>query len=303
MRKQQRLLTALALVCLAPLPRLAAQDTPAAAKKALFWKATSGNNSLYLLGSIHVGSKDLYPLPKEIEQPFANAKTLIVEVDLNKVDMQQMTVMMMSKGMYQGDDTLWNHVSAGTRTKVEAFLDRYQLPAAGFAKLKPWVVAITAATLPMIKAGMDPNLGIDKYFLDKAEQSDPKKDVVQIESAEWQLNLLSGFSDAVQAKFLDSAIDQANDSIEHGKKIEEIWMSGDAAKLEAALNEDSGPPEVTEALLTDRNPHMADIAEQYLKGKDPAFLVVGAAHLVGKDGVIADLRKRGYKVQQVTLAQ
>lgn len=303
MRKQQRLLTALLLACLVTLPRLAAQDSPAAAKKALLWKATSGNNSLYLLGSIHVGSKDMYPLAKEIENAYAASKTLIVEVDLNKVDMQKLTMLMMSKGMYQGEDSLWDHVSPETRKKVEAFCEKYQLPVAGFARMKPWVVAITAATIPAMKAGMDPNLGVDKYFLDKAKNSDPKKDVAEIESAEWQLDLLSGFSDALQAKFLDASIDQANKSLEHAKEIQEIWLSGDAARLEAAMKEDSGPPEITKALLQDRNPHMADIAEQYLKGKDPAFFVVGAAHLVGKDGVVAALEKRGYKVQQVPLGK
>jgi uncharacterized protein len=303
MRKQQRLLTALLLACLVTLPRLVAQDAPAAAKKALLWKATSGNNSLYLLGSIHVGSKDMYPLAKEIESAYAASKTLIVEVDLNKVDMQKLTMLMMSKGMYQGDDSLWNHVSPETRKKVEVFCEKYQLPVAGFARMKPWVVAITAATIPAMKAGMDPNLGVDKYFLDKAANSDPKKDVKEIESAEWQLDLLSGFSDELQAKFLDAAIDQANKSIEHAKQIQEIWLSGDAGRLEAAMKEDSGPPEITKALLQDRNPHMADVAEQYLKSKDQAFFVVGAAHLVGKDGVVAALEKRGYKVQQVPLAK
>jgi uncharacterized protein YbaP (TraB family) len=303
MRKQQRLLTALLLTCLVTLPRLVAQDGPAAARKALLWKATSGNNTLYLLGSIHVGSKDMYPLAKEIENAYAASKTLIVEVDLNKVDMQKLTMLMTSKGMYQGDDSLWNHVTPETRKKVEAFCEQYQLPVAGFARMKPWVVAITAATIPAMKAGMDPNLGIDKYFLDKAANSDPKKDVKEIESAEWQLDLLSGFSDELQAKFLDASIDQANKSLDRTKQIQEIWLSGDAARLETAMKEDSGPPEITKALLNDRNPHMADIAEQYLKGKDPAFFVVGAAHLVGKDGVVAALEKRGYKVQQVPLAK
>ena len=46
---------------------------------------------------------------------------------------------------------------------------------------------------------------------------------------------------------------------------------------------------------------MADVAEQFLKGKEQAFLVVGAAHMVGKDGVVSLLQKRGYKVEQVAL--
>ena len=47
---------------------------------------------------------------------------------------------------------------------------------------------------------------------------------------------------------------------------------------------------------------MADVAEQFLKGKEPAFVVVGAAHMVGQDGVVRILQKRGYKVEQVPIA-
>ncbi len=303
MRKQQRLLTALLLLSLVTLPRLAAQDAPAAAKKGLIWRAESGGNTVYLVGSIHVGSKDMYPLPKEFEDAFAGSKTLIVEVDLSHLDMQKLQAMMLSKGMYAGDDSLWDHVSPETRKQVEQFCDKYQMPAMVIARMKPWLVGITAATIPMIKAGMDPNLGIDKYFLDKAGQDGQKKTVVEIESAEWQMNLLSGFSDAVQAKLLTSSLEEAGKSIERGKEIQDLWMSGDTTKLEAAMHENAGPPEVEKALLQDRNPHMADVAEQYLKGKDQAFFVVGAAHLVGADGVVHILEKRGYKVQQVTLAK
>jgi len=303
MPKQQRLLAAFLLACLVTLPRLAAQEAPAAIKKGLFWKATSDTSTLYLLGSIHVGSKDMYPLPKEFDDAFTASRTLIVEVDLNHVNMQAMQALTLSKGMYSGNDSLWDHVSPETRKQVEAFCDKYQMPAVVVSQMKPWLAAITVSLIPMIKAGMDPNLGIDKYFLDKAAKDDSGKTVVEIESAEWQLNLLSGFSDEVQGKFLASAIEQAGKSIEHTRKIQDLWLSGDAGKMEGVLREDSGPPEVEKAMLHDRNPHMADMAEKYLKGKEPAFLVVGAAHLVGKDGVVSLLEKRGYKVQQVSLAK
>ena len=56
-------------------------------------------------------------------------------------------------------------------------------------------------------------------------------------------------------------------------------------------------------MLQDRNLRMADAAEQFLKGKEAAFVVVGAAHMVGRDGVISILEKRGYKVEQVALSR
>ena len=281
---------------------LVAQNAPAAGKTGPFWKATSGGNTIYLLGSIHAGSKGMYPLPKEFEDAFAASSTLIVEVDVNKVDKQKMQAMMLSKGMYAGDDSLWDHVSPETRKLVEQFCDKYQLPAGSFANLKPWAVAISASLLPMVKAGMDPSLGVDQHFLDKVDQGGKKKTVVEIESAEGQLNLISGFSEELQEKLLALALEQSNKPLEI-KKLEDLWMSGDVAGVEAAMKEDAGPPEFEKAMVHDRNPHMADVAEQYLKGKDQAFLVVGVAHMIGTDGVVSLLEKRGYKIEQVTLAE
>src|SRR5262249_23477331 len=86
------------------------------------------------------------------------------------------------------------------------------------------------------------------------------------------------------------------------KRLQDAWSAGDAAQLDALIRETSRTPEaVTRAMLTDRKPHMTDVAEEVFEGKEPAFLVVGAAHMVGKDGVVNLLEKRGYKVEQVVL--
>ena len=283
----------------APPPVAAQPAAPAAAKKALFWKVSSENNAIYLLGSVHFGSKAMYPLPKEIEDAFERSAAVIVEIDLNHVDMQKTLEMIQQVGLYPGGDTLWNHVSPETRQQLEHFCDTYGMPAERLAMMKPWLVAVSIATIPMLKTGMVPDLGIDKYFLDKAKD---KKRVVELESAEWQLKLLSGFPDDVQEKYLAAGMKDADKAVELSKVMQETWISGDVARLEKLLAENStGPPEVQKALLQERNPHMADVAEQFLKGKEAAFVMVGAAHLIGKDGVLATLEKRGYKVQQVAL--
>jgi uncharacterized protein YbaP (TraB family) len=88
------------------------------------------------------------------------------------------------------------------------------------------------------------------------------------------------------------------------KRMRDAWSSGDADGLDAITRESSKTPEkISRAILQDRNPHMADAAEQFLKGKEQAFLIVGAAHMVGKEGIVALLEKRGYKVEQVALTK
>jgi len=299
-------MTVAGLVLTAPLgaqapaaARTAAPPAGKAAPKALFWKVSSGGKVGYLLGSIHLGSKDMYPLPKEIEDAFERSTALIVEVDINRVDPQGMQAMILSKGLYTGDDSLWNHVTPEVRQSIEKFCEKYAFPAMAMAKFKPWMAALTVATLPMTKSGMEAGLGIDKYFLDKAGAA--KKKIVEAESAEWQIKLLSSFPDDVQTKYMASALEEG--ALDKVKKIQDVWMAGDAAALDAMIHEKSSTPEVVmRGMLEDRNPHMADVAEQALKGGETAFMVVGAAHMVGAEGVVKLLEKRGYKVELVPLA-
>jgi uncharacterized protein YbaP (TraB family) len=78
-------------------------------------------------------------------------------------------------------------------------------------------------------------------------------------------------------------------------------MSGDAEKLERRLAEMG--TEGMETLITGRNKRMLEAAEQFLRGKEQGFLVVGAAHMVGKEGIVRMLEKKGYTVEQVALTK
>jgi uncharacterized protein YbaP (TraB family) len=275
-----------------------AQGPQPATKKAMFWKVSSPTSVTWLLGSVHLGSKDMYPLAKEIEDAFESSAAVLVEADARKIDMAKVQSAVLAKGLYQPPDSLWEHISPDTRAKLEKFCEKYEFPCPNLAQLKPWVVSLTISTIPMLKAGMDPKLGIDMYFLEKSD----KKRVVEIESADWQIDLISGFPDDLQDKFLAAAAEEGADMKDTVQRLRDAWSSGDTDRLDAITRESTKTPEkITRAILYDRNPHMADVAEQFLKGKEPTFLIVGAAHMVGKEGIVAILQKRGYKVEQVAL--
>jgi len=267
-------------------------------KKCLMWKAVSGPNVVYLLGSIHLGGKDMYPLPKVIDDAFKRSKAMVVEVDITKVDPGEMSQLVAAKGVYTGDDTLWAHLSKPTADKVKKFFEKYSISEEASSKMKPWLAGITASVLPMMKAGMDPNLGIDKHFLDLAEG---KKKIEAAETAKFQLDLLSSLPDNVADTYLNWTVGEVSKSKEEDLKLEKLWKQGDAEALNAVISQH--PKELDglmRSLLEDRNPHMADVAEKYLKGNGgPCFFVVGAGHLIGKEGVVAILQKRGYTVYQL----
>jgi uncharacterized protein YbaP (TraB family) len=57
-------------------------------------------------------------------------------------------------------------------------------------------------------------------------------------------------------------------------------------------------PELYQRLLVERNHNWIPRVERCLKEKSACFVVVGAAHLVGPDGLPTLLAKLGYKVTQ-----
>ena len=293
----------LVLAGLAAGAQLAAQGAATApasapAKKAMFWRVSSGEKVAWLLGSIHLGSKGMYPLPKEMEDAFERSTALLVEIDINHVDLGKMQMLVFQTGLYGGGETLWDHVSAETRQRLEAFCEKYGLPAMAISKMKPWAAAMMISTIPLMKSGMEMSLGIDKHFLDKAEKA--AKRVVEIESADEQMKLVSGITAEMLEKSVAASAKQ--DPEEYGKRLQQTWISGDTGQMEKIMREQtSDAVEFAKAMVEDRNQHMADVAEKFLKGKEQAFVVVGAGHMVGPGGMVRLLEKRGYKVEQVAI--
>jgi uncharacterized protein YbaP (TraB family) len=278
---------------------LATSQTPkpaAATKKCLFWKAVNGTNVVYLLGSIHLASKAVYPLPKVIDDAFARSKALVVEVDVTKID-PAASMEYLSKGTYTDGDNLWNHLQPKTVGRVKKYLADQNTPDTMFASFKPWLAGVTIPLISMMKAGAATDLGIDQHFLKLATG---KKKIDQVETADFQFKLLSSVPDSLGDVYMNYCLGETEKDKSESLQLEKLWLDGDADKLQVMMNQH--PKELDglmRQLLEDRNPKMADVAEKYLKGGGPCFFVVGAAHLIGPEGVVALLQKRGYTVMRL----
>jgi len=269
-------------------------------RRFLMWKATSPTATVHLVGSIHVGDQGLYPLPAEVESAFAAAKVLAVEINVKSVDRMKTMELIQKYGMYSGEDSLSKHISKETSTALDEFCSKHNLPRAGVEQLKPWVVAVTIAALSWQQAGEDPSLGVDMHFLD---ESKPPQRIDELETMESQLNLFVDATEEEQLALLASTLKQGDKMKEMIWKIQTAYLSGDPEALRKIMDEqaDTGSKTLTKKLLDDRNVAMAGKIEEYLKGKEQAFVVVGAAHIVGDKGIARMLRDKGYKVEQVTL--
>jgi len=262
-------------------------------KKSFCWKVTYAKNTLYLQGSIHLGTPDMVPLAKNVEDAFDASSYVIVEVDPSKVDQAAM----MQKLMYTPPDSLKDHISEKTYNRIIEYFKPYGTPVEAIAQMKPGALSMMIEVLKLTEMGYNPQFGIDMYFLEKAKG---KKKVRELETIDQQLNLINGLGE----EYLIYNLDEVNKSKEEFNKLIQSWKDGDAKAMDALLQKTiKNAPELKpfyQKFIYDRNVKMAAKFEQTLRRKGTYFGIVGAAHLVGKDGIIEILKKSGkYKIKQM----
>ena len=162
--------------------------------------------------------------------------------------------------------------------------------------MKPWMVSLTIQTLALQRIGFDPAFGIDKHFQDAASKAG--KRFLALETAAEQIEFLDRLSPKMQDQMLRESIESADAEQAEIKAIAAAWRAGDAAAVERlALESLKDAQEVYQSLLVDRNRRWLPKIESCVQGRS-CFVVVGAAHLVGSEGLVALLKQRGYTVEQ-----
>jgi uncharacterized protein YbaP (TraB family) len=287
---------------LLPLLALSCSDGQAAPKRHFLWKVSAESGHDYLLGSIHVAKKELYPLAPEIEKAFEASKILAVEADQAKLDPGVLRQMIAERGLYKEGESLSKALPPDRAKKALELAAKVGLPAERAERMKPWYLALTASMTRVQAAGFDPKLGIDQHFMDKARATG--KPILELESPRFQLDLLSGFSDELQALFIESTLEDLDQVEKKMAEIFELWTRGDAAALEKVvltegLNKKPEMAPLRYKLFDERNLAMAAKVEGYLKSPDVHFVIMGAGHLLGENGVAEILRRKGYKVEQI----
>ena len=264
--------------------------------KGFIWKMERNGRVGWLVGSLHLATPDFYPLPDTMEQAFARADTLVEEIDMAEAASPDFTAMVLSKALYPAGTTLASQISADTYNLVNAWLTRSGMAIAPFQQMKPWMVSITLQTLALQRIGFDPAHGIDEHFRNGATRTG--KRFVALETAAEQIDYLDRLTPRTQDVMLRESVESADTEMVEIKALAAAWRAGDAVTVErialAGLND---APEVYQSLLTDRNRKWMPAIESCVQTRS-CFVVVGAAHLVGKDGLIAMLKAQGYSVEQ-----
>ena len=266
----------------------------------LIWEVRSEANTVYLLGSIHLGRSDMYPMGPVVEKAYQASKIVVLEADPTD---QESIMGAISASLYEPPESLQKNLPGPLLARLSRTLERYGIPLEQVQPMKPFLVAITLASIEYAKAGFDPSLGVDMHFARRAKQDG--KPVVELESFGGQMALMSNLSGGLQESMLQVTLD----SIDKGEipalvgSMVDAWKSGDEIRLldTVSAEERKLPAAVTQEFhrkfMSDRNVAMVGKIESMLKQPDVHFIAIGAAHLLGQDSVLQILSEKGYRVR------
>lgn len=288
-----RLLSFLLLSFAIALPAAAEPPVP------LLWRVQGDSGVVYLFGSVHLLKESDYPLAPEVDAAYADAEELVFE--LSPADMQsgEAGAQMLRMGSLPAGETLREHVSEDTWKAVQDYVDGGGfLPLSAIERMRPWMLALTLSVMEMQRAGLDPNHGVEQHFL-RALNKDGK-DGEGLETIAQQLALFAEGTREQQDQQLRQTLEQLPEMNTQLDAMHRLWRAGDADGLHALIrSEMKDYPELYERLLAERNRAWIPQIEAQLADPDDELVVVGAAHLVGPDGVVALLRARGHAVERL----
>ena len=285
------ILTLVLLLALSAAPSLGAQE------RTLLWKVSEGDKSIFLLGSIHYLRKENYPLNQAILDAFDASDRLVLEIDLQNTPAGAAQRLTLDKAIYRDGSNLAQNVSQETYQLASKRAAELGIDMQVVQPMKPWFVAMTMLAVKLQRMGLDPKLGVDHHLAERAKRDG--KPTSGLETLEFQLGIFDQLSKREQELMLRETAGELERIDKNVKDIVESWLKGDGERLAALLLAGMRQyPELQQKLVIERNRRWLDQIAKLVEQGSNAMVVVGAAHLVGQEGIVDMLKARGLSVEQ-----
>ena len=284
----------------------------------VFYHVTGENGQeMWLLGTIHIGDERTSYLPQEIYDAFDAADALAVEFNSEAFSEalendEELSDQVSDCYFYSDGTTTGDHIEDEElfeyAEKLVKATGNYHMNAP-YLRAYLWSSSIDNFYLRQ-SYDLSSTQGVDNQLIWRAEEQG--KEIRDVESGLFQVEMLMGFSDGLQEELLYEAVcTDPYAYVADTRELFEMWCAGDEAALIAYLTEEPDYSDMTEeeialieeynnAMGTDRNDDMHDVAVGYLESGDVVFYAVGLAHLLAEDGLVNTLRAAGYTVELVT---
>lgn len=265
---------------------------PHAISEPLYWVAKKESKQFLIFGSIHVGTKDMYPMPKAVTEYFLQSDGLILEADTRKT----------GASLPPHKEQTHSYLSSQQLSQLKHISNELRLDHSTLLKSPPWITAITIQMRQLAELGYDSGYGVDNHFMIQSTLKD--KPLLTFESLQFQFDLLATLPNDGK-ELLTQALTEWDASENNIHCLLSSWQSGDKENLMEMANTASMSTEFSERMMTDRNHRWASKLDddRFIPTSSKHLVVVGALHLVGEDNLLSLLEQKGYEVTQLSNSQ
>jgi len=260
--------------------------------RGLLWKISApGTTPSYLFGTIHVADDDVVNLPQAVNEKLSGSRIYVMEA-LPQAEQATLLSQMM---FFDDHRRLNDFLSESMYDKVVQILGTYHLPEETVAILKPWAAFIT------MSYPADMRQILDLQLLQKA--LDNRLETRGLETLQEQGRLFNRMAMQDQVTLLEDSVCYHDRFLQDFDVMKSLYLQRDLKGLylygqRYSFDDNAVYDSLTSTILTDRNRAMAERIQPILK-EGGAFIAIGAMHLPGREGVLALLEKKNYRISRV----
>ncbi len=282
---------ALALVAV-----LAVGVSPVLAEPAL-WAIKDKDSTIYLFGTVHVLKPTTQWRSPRIAKAFQDADDVVMEIEQPE-DQASTRALMLKYGVDQ-TAPLSTKLKPESYAKLQAAAQGMGFPPQALEPMRPWLAALTVSLTPLLKAGYDPESGVEKLLTAQAKAAG--KPISAFETMEQQVRFFADMTPVQETQLLESTLDEIDEGPAKIDALVAAWAAGDQAELKRQMVDEmqNDYPDIYKLLLVDRNQDWANQLKTKLAGSGVSFVAVGAGHLTGPDSLQVQLAKLGIKAERV----
>lgn len=234
-----------------------------------------------------------YPLPLEYDRAYSDSEIVVFETDLEQNDLiiNKLYLKMLS------DEHISKMLSDRVYARLVDYTHRKKIDLEPIGHMKPWAVGLVLMLHSFADIGLD-EAGIDMFYLLKA--IDDNKERLILESIDEQLDVITALDADGANEYIDYVIDDLDRVQEMFDEIVSSWREGDLETLKTEqLDYIKQSPNQYKILIKDRNKKWLSKIDSYFRDKKSLFVLVGLLHLAGEDGLLEELDRLGYSIEQL----
>jgi hypothetical protein len=265
---------------------------------AAVYKVSKGADHLFIGGTIHILTEEDFPLAPAYDLAYSQSDELVFETDLAAFKNPAIMAKIAPVMMQPPGQSLTGQLSEQTAKDFTQYILDRGLPLLQFEAMTATGAMLTLTMMEFQAQGFLSE-GVDAFY--HAKGTEQNRNIAWLESVDSQIALLDSFDNGDPSALIAytlAEIDKGSDTI---LNMHKAWQKGDLMKLEQVgmLEMKRDFPQVYQNLMVDRNVKWMPQIEAMFADDNVEYVLVGALHLAGEDGLLHMLTEKGYMVERL----